>query len=85
MRYKIIFSESAEKRFYRLDRLTREHMSRRLEKASDDPWTAAKRLKGVDYFALRAGNYRAILSIDRESALIMVVDVGHRREIYQRI
>ena len=35
-----------------------------------------------DYFKLRVGDYRVIYSLDQNGRLIIVIVVGHRREIY---
>ena len=35
------------------------------------------------YFKLRVGDYRVIYSIVRENRLLVIEDVGHRRNIYE--
>lgn len=41
-------------------------------------------LKGdlADFFKLRVGDYRVIYDRDAESRTIVVIRIGHRREIY---
>ena len=43
------------------------------------------KLKGDkrDYYRIRVRNYRVIYSIEDEILLVLVVRVGHRREIYK--
>ncbi|SNR63132.1 type II toxin-antitoxin system RelE family toxin [Halorubrum vacuolatum] len=41
-------------------------------------------LTGYPYYKLRAGDYRAILTWDREADLLRVEAVGHRRNVYDR-
>ena len=84
MSYRIIFSELAEKRFYNLDKTVQEQMAKRLSKAADNPRMFVKGLTGIKHLSLRAGDYRAIVDIDESSKLIMVLDVGHRREVYKK-
>ena len=36
------------------------------------------------FYRLRAGDYRALYTIDRENRRIVVELVGHRREVYRR-
>lgn len=45
------------------------------------------KLKGDkrDYYRIRVGNYRVVYSIEDEVLLILVVRVGHRREIYKNL
>ena len=46
-----------------------------------------KKLKGKkhEYFRIRVGNYRVVYTIEDEVLLIIVVRVGHRKEIYQNL
>ena len=39
------------------------------------------RYKGC--YSLRVGVYRIIYKVEREKVLVIVVDIGHRRDIYQ--
>lgn len=45
------------------------------------------KLKGDkrDYYRIRVGNYRVVYSINDDILLIVVVRVGHRREIYKNL
>ncbi|MEM9216250.1 MAG: type II toxin-antitoxin system RelE/ParE family toxin [Cyanobacteria bacterium P01_F01_bin.150] len=45
-----------------------------------------KKLKGKNkiYFRVRVGNYRIIYTVDDGVLLIVVVAVGHRKEIYKK-
>ena len=45
------------------------------------PQALAGNLKG--YFKLRVGDYRAIYTMNREGRLLVIEDVGHRRDIYK--
>ena len=40
------------------------------------------KLKGRDGFRIRVGNYRIIYEIFDEVLIIEVIEIGHRREIY---
>ncbi|WP_062519518.1 type II toxin-antitoxin system RelE family toxin [Demequina silvatica] len=50
--------------------------------ARDSRPPASRRLVGSDYFRVRVGDYRVIYSIDDGRLLILVLTVGHRREVY---
>lgn len=41
-------------------------------------------LSGYPYYKLRAGDYRAIITWDREADVLVVEAVGHRRNVYDR-
>lgn len=49
-------------------------------------WTEHRleRLSGYPYYKLRAGDYRAIITWDRENDVLVVEAVGHRRNVYDR-
>lgn len=85
--YKLEFSRDAEKTLGQIFHKEPE-LYRRLEKALDelgyDP-SAGKPLKGEfrGLFSYRVGSYRIIYEIHRNELIVIVVDVGHRRDIYK--
>jgi len=40
------------------------------------------KLSGKDYYRIRQGNYRLIYEIKDSQLFIIVIKVGHRREVY---
>ncbi len=42
------------------------------------------RMKGVDAFRIRVGDYRVIYDFDRTKGILRLLSVGHRREVYRR-
>jgi mRNA interferase RelE/StbE len=42
------------------------------------------RMKGVEAFRLRVGDYRVIYDFDRSKGTLYLLSVGHRREVYRR-
>ncbi|HWN93434.1 MAG TPA: type II toxin-antitoxin system RelE/ParE family toxin [Methylomirabilota bacterium] len=42
------------------------------------------RMKGVDSFRLRVGDYRVIYEFDRAKGILHLLSVGHRREVYRK-
>lgn len=67
-----------------LEQEDRQRLISKLEEAQD--WTSHRldKLSGHPYYKLRAGDYRAIITWDREQDLLIVEAVGHRRNIYDR-
>ena len=41
------------------------------------------KLTGREAWRIRVGNYRVIYEIDDVPRIVMIVDVGHRRDIYR--
>lgn len=52
--------------------------------AEDQHPVQSRRLKGSPNFRLRVGDYRVIYSVDEAEEEVLVVAVGHRREVYRK-
>jgi mRNA interferase RelE/StbE len=52
----------------------------------DDPRQIGERLKGTlsEFWKYRVGDYRLICSLEHDRLVVLVLRVGHRREIYSR-
>jgi mRNA interferase RelE/StbE len=50
-----------------------------------DPYIHGKSLQGnlKDKWRYRVGNYRLICNIDNEKLVILILEAGHRKEIYK--
>lgn len=42
-----------------------------------------KKLRGVDGFRLRVGDWRVIYVLQQQTIMITVISIGHRSEIYE--
>jgi len=67
-----------------LEAEARERILKKLGEAQE--WTEHRLepLSGYPYYTLRAGDYRAIITWDRENDVLVVEAVGHRRNVYDR-
>lgn len=54
-----------------------------LERIRMLPFSHVKRLVAEPYYSFRVGDYRVILDIQREKLIIFVIELGHRKNIYQ--
>jgi mRNA interferase RelE/StbE len=84
MKYRVILPRSVQKE---LDRLPDDLMKRilaRLGQLETNPRPAdVKKLNGRDAWRIRVGDYRVIYEIRDRELQILVITVGHRREIYR--
>ena len=56
---------------------------KRIEALADDPRPkGSEKLSGQERFRVRQGVYRIVYEIQDEELVIVVVKVGHRREVY---
>ena len=89
MAWRIEFSESAVKQLSRLDRQTAQRIMRFLRERVapvDDPRGVGAALRGEvlgKYWKYRVGNYRVICDIGDHIVTVIVVHIGHRREVYR--
>ena len=82
--YEIIFSQKAKKQLFKLEKNTQERIIAVLERIRIRPETYITKLIGDPGYKLRVGDYRLIMDIDNNNLLILVVKVGHRKDIYKR-
>lgn len=43
----------------------------------------AKKLSGRDVYRIRVGDFRILYEIHKNILIVLVIDIGHRREIYR--
>ncbi len=67
-----------------LDPIPRKRILKKLQEARDWPNHRLEKLKGWPYYKLRAGDYRAIITWDKDNDVLIVEAVGHRRNVYDR-
>lgn len=86
MAWTIRIEPSARKQFRKLGKPTSARIVAGLEQiaALDDPRLRGKALTGdwSGYWRWRFGDYRVIARIEDRKLVILVVTVGHRREVY---
>jgi len=69
----------------KLNKDLQERVISSLERIKFRPNDYIKKLVGVKYFSFRVGNIRLILDINKNELTILVIDIGHRRNIYDKI
>jgi mRNA interferase RelE/StbE len=85
----IEFDSVAQREFDRLDKPVAQRISnflyRRVAKL-EDPRQIGERLQGKlsDYWKYRVGDYRIVCSLEHGRLVVLVLRIGHRREIYNR-
>lgn len=87
MAYSVDYTKNACKDLKKLDSQTRKLILSWIEKNlvnCSDPRIHGKALKGHlhDEWRYRVGDYRILANIQDDKILILVLKIGHRREIY---
>lgn len=80
--YEIIFSLKAKKQLLKLEKTVQERIISVLERIRIRPEDFVTKLIGDPGYKLRVGDYRIIMDIDKKNLLILVIKVGHRKNIY---
>ena len=85
MSYRIEFVRQASRQFKSLSKQEQKRIKSKIDALSTEPRpNGVVKLSGKDnLYRIRAGNYRIIYSIQDERLLVLVVKIGHRRDIYQ--
>ena len=89
MIYKVEFLPQVIKTLEKLDKYTKriiiDWISKNLE-GTDDPRRLGKPLSGNrnGQWRYRLGDYRILALIEDNKLVILVIDIGHRRDIYEK-
>lgn len=83
MAYKLIYTKNARRDIKKLDRVAQKKLAKALQRLSKKPFFYAKKLilPQLGGYRYRIGNYRVIFDV--EDKKIIILRVGHRREIYR--
>lgn len=84
MKYTVILAKSVQKQLDKLPQDVFSRIQRRLSALESDPRPHdCKKLKGVDAWRIRVGDYRVIYEIHDGQLVIIVIEIGHRRDVYR--
>ncbi len=85
MIYRVELTRAAARQVRRLPAETRERILARLEALAEDPRPpGVRKLAGTeDGYRVRLGAYRILYRIEADRLVVLVMRVGHRREVYR--
>lgn len=88
MRWHVVFSRAAQKQLRKTDRSTKIDITHYLERrlaTAEDPRRFGKPLSAnlAGLWRYRVGDYRLLCEIQNHELIVLVVKIGHRREVYQ--
>ena len=82
--YRLLIKASAAREVEALPRRERTRVVDRIRQLAADPRPpGSEKLSGEEKYRIRQGNYRILYSIDDADASVLVVKVGHRRDVYR--
>lgn len=85
--YSVEFLKEAVEELSNIDPIWQKRILNKIKILSADPKNLAnniKKLKGKyqEYYRLRVGDYRVIYSQEKDRLVIIIIRIGHRKEIY---
>jgi mRNA interferase RelE/StbE len=85
MHYSIQFTPRAQRDFSALDRAIQQRLRRRIDRLAEDPFpVGAKKLHAEEpFYRIRVSDYRVIYQVEANELVVIVVKIGHRREVYR--
>lgn len=82
MTYEILFSDKALKQLKKMERHVQERIIAAMERVRIKPEKYVTKLVGDPGYKLRVGDYRIIMDIDSKKLQVLVLKIGHRKNIY---
>jgi mRNA interferase RelE/StbE len=83
-KFRIELRPAAVKALRRIDPQDRHRVQGAIAMLGEDPRPpGARALRGRDGYRVRVGDYRIIYTIRNDVLVVVVVTVGHRRDVYE--
>jgi mRNA interferase RelE/StbE len=85
--YRIELIPKAERDFKSLDGSVRQRIKQRIDSLAENPFPSGiKKIEGEDeLYRLRVGDYRILYQVKGKILLVLIIGIGHRRDIYRRL
>ena len=85
--YRIFIKPSAAKELDAIgSRKDRRRIVAKIQSLADDPRPpGCQKLSGAEKYRVRQGNYRIVYSIEDDRLLVLVVRLGHRKNVYRAL
>ena len=85
MRYRLVYTHRASKDIRRLEENVKQRIGKALKRYGEEPLKYASKLTdpALGTYRFRIGDYRVIFDVEDKE--IVVLRVGHRRDIYRKL
>ena len=83
-KYRVLIKASAAKELEVLPRKDRVAVARRIDDLGGDPRPpGCQKLSGDEKYRIRQGSYRILYIIEDRDIVVVIVKIGHRRDVYK--
>ena len=85
MPYSIRFTPRAQRDLCTLDRPVQQRLRRYIDRLGENPFPpGAQKLHAEEpYYRIRVGDYRVIYQVEAHQLVVIVVKIGHRKDVYR--
>jgi mRNA interferase RelE/StbE len=80
--FQIELTETAKDFLKKLQKKDAEEILRKIYSIGENPYRFLKRLQGEKLWRLRIGDYRAVVDVIVSMNKIIVIRIGHRKNVY---
>jgi len=80
--YRVLLHPKAARFLEKADASVRDQVKQGLRDLEDFPERRGERLKHSQFWRIRVGDYRAIYEINEEKKTVIILFIGHRRDVY---
>jgi mRNA interferase RelE/StbE len=82
--YRLLIKPSAVKELEALPAKDRRRIVPRIEGLASEPRPhGCEKLSGLEQYRVRQGDYRVVYGVDDDARVVIVVKIGHRRDVYR--
>jgi len=82
--YKLLIKPSAAKELEALPKKDRQRIVTKIHGLSVEPRPpGCEKLSSHDLYRVRQGNYRILYTVHDADLLVVIITIGHRREVYR--
>ena len=87
MTYKIVIADKALAELAKLPKKIRRQIGNKIDQLASNPRPAGFKVLQQDrtLCRIRMGDYRIVYQIREKQVLVLVVRIGHRKEVYRRL
>ena len=82
MSYRVLLHPRAARFLEKADASVRDQVKQSLRELENSPERKGERLKHSQFWRTRVGDYRAIYEINDEKETVIILFIGHRRDVY---
>ena len=84
--YKLVYSEEARYQIGKLNPGHKSQLKSAIERLAGDPLLGKRLTQELsEFWSYRSGDYRVIYKVFKKEVIILIVTIGHRKDIYKKL